>query len=161
MKSERNKILGRWAEVYGADLYKFARFTLSSAADAEDAVQDLFVRLASSSSDISAVASPRSFLIRSLRNLCIDRLRRRTLPVVPLTDRLDVAEESEAEVEVERIKRLLRELPAEQSEVIWMRTSQSLSFAEIAELLEVPISTAKSRFAYGIDKVRKMLNDKK
>lgn len=42
-----------------------------------------------------------------------------------------------------------------------MRTAQHLSFAEIAEVLDVPISTAKSRFAYGIDKVRKMLNDKK
>ncbi|MBR2061291.1 MAG: RNA polymerase sigma factor [Tidjanibacter sp.] len=161
MKPERNKIIGRWAELYQTDLYRFARFTLGSAADAEDTVQDLFVRLASSSSDISAVASPRSFLIRSLRNLCIDRQRRRSLSVVPLSDKFDVAEENEAEVEVERIKRLLRELPAEQSEVIMMRTAQHLSFAEIAEVLDVPISTAKSRFTYGIDKVRKMLNDKK
>lgn len=81
--------------------------------------------------------------------------------MVPLSDKFDVAEENEAEVEVERIKRLLQELPAEQSEVIMMRTAQHLSFAEIAEVLDVPISTAKSRFTYGIDKVRKMLNDKK
>ncbi len=161
MKPERNKIIGRWAELYGADLFRFARFRLNSATDAEDAVQDLFVRLATSSSDISAVTSPRSFLIRSLRNLCIDRMRRKSLPVVPLTDRVDVAEESETDVEVERIKRLVHELPAEQSEVILMRTAQRLSFAEIAEVLDVPLSTAKSRFAYGIDKLRKMLNDKK
>ncbi|MBR6813756.1 MAG: RNA polymerase sigma factor, partial [Tidjanibacter sp.] len=90
MKPERNKIIGRWAELYQTDLYRFARFSLGSAADAEDAVQDLFVRLASSSSDISAVASPRSFLIRSLRNLCIDRQRRRSLSVVPLSDKFDV-----------------------------------------------------------------------
>ena len=69
--------------------------------------------------------------------------------------------ETAKETMQDKIKRLLRELPAEQSEVIMMRTAQHLSFAEIAEVLDVPISTAKSRFAYGIDKVRKMLNDKK
>ncbi|MBO5902974.1 MAG: RNA polymerase sigma factor [Tidjanibacter sp.] len=161
MKPERNTIIGRWAELYGADLYRFARFRLGSVADAEDAVQDLFVRLATSSSDLGSVASPRSFLIRSLRNLCIDRLKRRTLSTTPLTEKMDIEQECEAESEIERIKVLMRHLPEEQSEVISMRTAQNLSFAEIAEILDIPTTTVKSRFAYGIDKLRKMLNDKK
>ena len=161
MKPERNTIIGRWAELYGADLYRFARFRLGSVADAEDAVQDLFVRLATSSSDLGSVASPRSFLIRSLRNLCIDRLKRRKLSTTPLTEKIDVEQECEAESEIERIKVLMRQLPEEQAEVISMRTAQNLSFAEIAEILDIPTTTVKSRFAYGIDKLRKMLNDKK
>lgn len=165
MKPERNTIIGRWAELYGADLYRFARFRLYSIVDAEDAVQDLFVRLATSSSDLDSVISPRSFLIRSLRNLCIDRLKRRTLSLTPLTEKMDVVQESEAESEaeneVERIKLLMRQLPEEQAEVISMRTAQNLSFAEIAEILDIPTTTVKSRFAYGIEKLRKMLNDKK
>lgn len=161
MKPERNTIIGRWAELYGADLYRFARFRLGSIADAEDAVQDLFVRLATSTSDLGSVTSPRSFLIRSLRNLCIDRLKRRTLSLTSLTEKMDVVQENEAENEVERIKLLMRQLPEEQAEVISMRTAQNLSFAEIAEILDIPTTTAKSRFAYGIDKLRKMLNDKK
>ena len=161
MKPERNTIIGRWAELYGADLYRFARFRLGSVADAEDAVQDLFVRLATSTSDLGSVTSPRSFLIRSLRNLCIDRLKRRTLSLTSLTEKMDVVQENEAENEVERIKLLMRQLPEEQAEVISMRTAQNLSFAEIAEILDIPTTTAKSRFAYGIDKLRKMLNDKK
>lgn len=161
MKPERNTIIGRWAELYGADLYRFARFRLGSIADAEDAVQDLFVRLATSSSDLGSVTSPRSFLIRSLRNLCIDRLKRRTLSLTSLTEKMDVVQENEAENEVERIKLFMRQLPEEQAEVISMRTAQNLSFAEIAEILDIPTTTAKSRFAYGIDKLRKMLNDKK
>ena len=161
MKPERNTIIGRWAEFYGADLYRFARFRLGSIADAEDAVQDLFVRLATSTSDLGSVTSPRSFLIRSLRNLCIDRLKRRTLSLTSLTEKMDVVQENEAENEVERIKLLMRQLPEEQAEVISMRTAQNLSFAEIAEILDIPTTTAKSRFAYGIDKLRKMLNDKK
>lgn len=161
MKPERNTIIGRWAELYGADLYRFARFRLGSIADAEDAVQDLFVRLATSTSDLGSVASPRSFLIRSLRNLCIDRLKRRTLSLTSLTEKMDVVQENEAENEVERIKLFMRQLPEEQAEVISMRTAHNLSFAEIAEILDIPTTTAKSRFAYGIDKLRKMLNDKK
>ena len=161
MKPERNTIIGRWAELYRADLYRFARFRLGSIADAEDAVQDLFVRLATSTSDLGSVTSPRSFLIRSLRNLCIDRLKRRTLSLTSLTEKMDIVQENEAENEVERIKLFMRQLPEEQAEVISMRTAQNLSFAEIAEILDIPTTTVKSRFAYGIDKLRKMLNDKK
>ena len=74
---------------------------------------------------------------------------------------MDVEQECEAESEIERIKVLMRHLPEEQAEVISMRTAQNLSFAEIAEILDIPTTTVKSRFAYGIDKLRKMLNDKK
>ena len=55
------------------------------------------------------------------------------------------------------IARLLAALPDEQSEVIRLHLHGECTFAEIAEILEIPIPTAKSRYRYGIEHLRKEL----
>ncbi|MDD4385927.1 MAG: sigma factor-like helix-turn-helix DNA-binding protein, partial [Bacteroidales bacterium] len=53
-----------------------------------------------------------------------------------------------------RLEELLKVLPEEQSEVIRLRIFDSLGFVEIASILETPVTTIKSRFKYGIDKLK-------
>lgn len=60
--------------------------------------------------------------------------------------------------EYERIVALLDDIPFEQAEVIRMNTIDNLSFVEIAEILDLSVSTVKSRFMYGVNKVRAKLN---
>ena len=67
-------------------------------------------------------------------------------------------EEHEAREEARRIETLLNRLPPEQAEAIRLHTYASLRFTEIAEVLRCPVSTVKSRFAGGIEKLRKMSN---
>jgi len=57
-----------------------------------------------------------------------------------------------------RIAGLLALLPEEQAEVIRLKTSDSLTFARIAELTGSTEATVKSRFRYGIGKLRKLIN---
>ena len=56
-----------------------------------------------------------------------------------------------------RIDALLDRLPAEQAEVIRLHTFASMRFTEIAETLELPASTVKSRFHYGIERLKTLL----
>lgn len=49
-------------------------------------------------------------------------------------------------------------LPEEQAEVIRLKTSDSLTFARIAEITGTTEATVKSRFRYGIGKLRKLIN---
>ena len=56
--------------------------------------------------------------------------------------------------EYNRLEKLLCELPDEQSETIRLRCFDNLSFVEIAEIIEVPVTTIKSRFKYGIEKLK-------
>ena len=49
---------------------------------------------------------------------------------------------------------MLALLPAEQSETIRLRIHGGRSFAEIAEIVEAPVATVKSRYRYGIAKLR-------
>lgn len=60
--------------------------------------------------------------------------------------------------EYERIAGLLATLPEEQAEVIRLKTSDSLTFARIAEITGTTEATVKSRFRYGIGKLRKLIN---
>ena len=69
---------GEFKEKYlplGEPLYRVAFYMLESGADAEDAVQDLFVRLWSSRDSLDSVRNPKAYCITMLRNICIDRMR--------------------------------------------------------------------------------------
>ena len=61
------------------------------------------------------------------------------------------------EAEYRRIASLLTEIPDEQTEVIRLRIYGDNSFAEVAEILSLPLPTVKSRFLYGLEKLRKGL----
>ena len=58
------------------------------------------------------------------------------------------------------IERLMALLPDEQSEVIRLRIYGGRQFSEIAAICDIPITTAKSRFRYGIDKLREALAER-
>ncbi|MBO7129111.1 MAG: RNA polymerase sigma factor [Prevotella sp.] len=140
-------------------LLQYACYRLGNPDDAEDAVQDVFVRLHQRLSEgDTEVRNLSAYLYRSLANLCVSRLREvgRT-PTVPLDSQPDpIAPEAEDfEQEYRRINRLLAEIPEEQAEVIRLRYYGDKSFQEIADILGIPLTTAKSRFTYGIEKIKR------
>jgi len=53
-----------------------------------------------------------------------------------------------------RIGRLLDSIPPEQASVLRFRVIDGLRFTDIAAILEIPVTTVKSRFTYGIEKLR-------
>lgn len=58
------------------------------------------------------------------------------------------------------INSLLNSLPPEQSDAIRLRHHSNLSFQEIADIMNVPLSTAKARYRYAIEKIRNNLKKK-
>jgi RNA polymerase sigma-70 factor (ECF subfamily) len=64
-------------------------------------------------------------------------------------------EEDEMEHEYRRICQLLETIPDEQAEVIRLRFYGEKSFKEIADIIGVNLSTVKSRFMYGLEKIRR------
>lgn len=156
---ECRKDLEELVDRYRLPLFRFAFFRLGSRMDAEDVVQDAFLKWVSAPG--RKVGNPQAYLFRMVANACSDRLRRRP-PLVPLDDRKPLpdesADESEAHEETRRIETLLDKLPPEQAEAIRLHTYASLRFTEIAEVLRCPASTVKSRFGGGIEKLKKLLN---
>lgn len=144
--------------------YRSACWRLGNPADAEDVVQEVLVDLFCSGRDLRNVRQLRSYVLRSIANRCCDRLRARGARRFTEIDRAaSVAEEETVPLrsEAEEIGTLLTRLPAAQAEVIRMHTFDDLGFGQIARVLRCPEATVKSRFRYGLEKLRSMLPTKK
>ena len=63
--------------------------------------------------------------------------------------------------EYQRVIGILKDIPEEQAEVIRLRMYGNRSFAEISKILQIPLPTVKSRFLYGLDKLRRRMKQTK
>ena len=140
-------------------LLQYAYYRLGNVVDAEDAVQDTLVSLHQrrQQEDFS-ISNLSAYLFRSLSNRCVSYQRENNrLHLVPLDNQTDPADtESENfEQEYQRICQLLAEIPDEQAEVIRLRYYGDKTFKEIAQILDEPITTVKSRFVYGLEKIKR------
>lgn len=119
-------------------LWQVAWYILEDAAEAEDAVQELFLRLWRGRDALDGIRSPKGYAIRVLRNLCLDRIRqsRKMLPAKELPEAAQPARQDDAVDERERLAKVLdaiKSLPERQREVLTLRTLDGLSYEEIAE----------------------------
>ena len=120
-------------------------------------MQDVLLRLFRSEEDMNRIGDVERYLWRSIANRCRDYHRRRRFVAAELGQAAEAVEPDDREMHEEylRIERLLAELPDEQAETVRLRCSDRLTFAEIAELTDTSEATAKSRWRYAIDRIRK------
>jgi RNA polymerase sigma-70 factor (ECF subfamily) len=98
-----------------------------------------------------------------VRNRCTDLHRsRQRRAAEPLTDQVASSEDTFSTVaarqQSEELSRLLDGIPDREAEVIRLRAFSELSFAEIAIVVDKSVPTVKSRFRYGLDKLRHALH---
>jgi RNA polymerase sigma-70 factor, ECF subfamily len=151
-------------------LVNHAFYRLGSRQDAEDVVQDVFVKMFSGRIQNGNINNPVAYAWRMVENACISKFRTRNSEnKVPL-DEANTCEmvspgNKEAEIiireEFFRINKLLGTLPEEQADVIRFRFTDGLTFIEIAGILGLPVTTVKSRFKYGLDKIKTQFFSKK
>jgi RNA polymerase sigma-70 factor (ECF subfamily) len=146
-----------WLDRHGPALVLLARQRVASRVDAEDVVQEAFVRFWRSR---HRATDPVAFLYTCVRRCSLDwqrtrgrRSRREQIAARPEADSCFAgpAEQAERRAAVEA---LLRGLPEDQREVIVMKIWGGLSFPQIAESLRIPANTAASRYRYALDKLR-------
>jgi RNA polymerase sigma-70 factor (ECF subfamily) len=151
-----------WLDRHGAALVLLARQWLPSRADAEDAVQEAFIRFWRSR---DRVAEPAAYLYACVKHCALDRLRDRGRR----SRREGVAARTEAEPlfagpleQDERratIDSALSRLPETQREVLVMKIWGGLSFPEIADALRISANTAASRYRYALAKLREQVSE--
>jgi len=145
------------------DLVNFAFHQLGNQYDAEDAVQDVYVQAYRDRAKRQHITDVRPYLFRMVRNRCTDLRRFRQRRVAePITDRVASREDTFATVASREqsleLRRLLDGIPAREAEIIRLRAFSELSFAEIAVVVDKSVPTVKSRFRYGLDKLRHALS---
>jgi RNA polymerase sigma factor (sigma-70 family) len=135
---------------YNQRLFAYARQMLSgSRQDAEDALQDVFVRAYGSLRASDRPIALRAWLYRVAHNRCVDQLRR---PIPPPADVFDVSRtplcdplaETERREDLKRLVQDVRRLPAQQRSVLLMRELEGLPYSELADAMDVSVAAVKS-----------------
>jgi len=133
---------------------------------AEDLAQEALLKAWKGRQGFDGRSEPRTWIFAIARNQWLDSLRREKAR--PTTEQVNEAtyiprsspapDSAARRGELARaVNAALGELPAEQREALALRESEGLSFAQVAELLGVPVPTAKSRVRYALLKLAERL----
>ena len=139
-------------------VYRVALHHFASLPDAEDAVQEVFLRLYTREEDFESQEHLRRWLIRVTVNYCRDVLkspwRRRRVPMDALPDRpvFDAPEQGE-------LYETVMELPEKYRVVLYLFYYEEFSTKEIAELLGLRQTAVTTRLARGREQLKKRLKE--
>ncbi|MDE7230452.1 MAG: sigma-70 family RNA polymerase sigma factor [Oscillospiraceae bacterium] len=151
---------------YRIFMYRVAYGLMKNRQDAEDAVQDAFVRIYDHIDDIGEVDSPRtrSFVMVVTRNICLNELRSRRHDSGEDLDELDAASDDSVEdtvlsaLGVEEIKKALCELPVNYRDILYLTVFREYDLRGAAELLGITYENAKHRLLRARRKLAEMLD---
>ncbi len=157
---------------YSSPLVRLAGRYLKVREDAEEVRQETLLRVYSRAGTFRSGASFRPWIYRIAVNLCRDRARRRRrLQWISLSDdsteTRSLLEENAPQGDevlagnerVRLVRRLLDQLPEPQRTVIVLKEFEELKFREIAEILDCPESTIKSRLYGGLTTMKSLLQE--
>jgi len=152
-------------EKYKDDLLSIAACLLNETEAAQDVLHDVFVSFIKSVKRFRLYGSLKNYLITCIVNRVRDRFRSRMYEVVGLDSTgpisSDINEPVEYVLEDEQLQRLseaLAALPLPQREVVVLHLRGQLKFREIAEMQSVSINTVQSRYLYGLEKLKSIMD---
>lgn len=153
--------LSRIYEKYKTDLLVLAMALLNDAGAAEDVVHDVFLSFVQVIERFRLTGSLRSYLLtctaNRARNINKARHQRDVAldPVEPVNPDSDgPPERMMCNEQLKRLSDEMAQLPYDQREVIMLHFQVAMTFRAIAKTLGIPVNTAKSRYRYGMDKLR-------
>jgi RNA polymerase sigma-70 factor (ECF subfamily) len=147
--------------------------------EAEELLQETFLRVVRSASSYEPEAKFTTWLYTIARNLCIDRSRRQADQTKlsmdePIGDDPDddtrverMADDEATSASVDHDRRAFRNelaealdaLPDEQRDVFLLRECSGLTYREVAEVVDAPVPTVKSRMRYALETLQRHLEE--
>ena len=162
-----NQLVLRWER----PIYALAYRVIGREEDARDVAQETFLRAFRALGGFKGQAKFSSWLYRITLNLCRDWIRKeRRTPVSQAPEGIDIIELAGEATPTETIEQLvgrkqlsravskaMSSLPEDQRTAIILKEYHGLTFQEIADMLDCPLSTVKTRLYQGLSVVRKQL----
>ena len=137
-------------------LLAYFRHQPALAGAAEDLLQDTFVRALKHRYRLDTAVSRRAYLFGIARHVGLDALRR----VKPdgETAELQSIPEAPPDERLESMRVAIAGLPPLHRETLLLKLQQDLSYEEIAEVLDIPVGTVRSRLHHAVLRLRQVLN---
>lgn len=155
VSSGTEETISRVVETYSSMLLRLACTRLDDPADAEDAVQEVFLRLLTARPVFRDAEHEKAWLIRTTLHRASDFRKAAARKNVPLDE---AAQAAEPEVE-NGLRATVLALPEKYSAVVHLHYYEGYSIKEIAKLLGIPAATVGTRLARGRERLRQMLKE--
>ncbi len=144
-------------------LYRLAKRLLNNIPEAEDAVQETFLRLWSKKDDLKKYRSIEAFAMTITKNICLDRMKSKSYKTDELNEKHEKTGESnpytrlELADSYEKIQLIIQSLPEQQRMIIHLRDIEEYDLDEIVEIMELNMNTVRVNLSRARRKVREML----
>lgn len=144
-------------------LYRLAKRLLNNVPEAEDAVQETFLRLWTKKDALKEYRSIEAFALTITKNLCLDRMKSKGYKTDELTENHEKMGESNPHTRLEltesfeKIQLIIQSLPEQQRMIIHLRDIEEYDLDEIAEIMELNMNTIRVNLSRARKKVREML----
>jgi len=164
-KRGSSKALERIYGKYETYLITVATALLNNTHAAEDVLHDFFVSFVKSADQIKLNGNLKAYLATCVANLARNRIKRTQLEPTALDDKGSIESVAPGpdllviqEEETTTLNQAISQLPYEQREVIVLHLHGNMKFTQIARLRSTSVNTIRSRYRYGLEKLRSLLN---
>jgi RNA polymerase sigma-70 factor (ECF subfamily) len=145
---------------YKDTLYRIAKRLLVSKDEAEDAVQEVFLKLWKGKNSIKNYRNPQAFAVTMTKNYCLDRLKSKqagNLKIVHTNfqNRDNLEKQLEANDGVSIVFKIMETLPEQQKLVLQLRDVEQFEFSEIAQMLD----STETAVRVNLSRARKTVRD--
>lgn len=131
-------------------LFRFAMRIVDHAAEAEDVVQEVFIKLWNNRHQLAGIQNVEAWCITATKNLSIDKLRTKHRRVQPMKAGFDLHDRSATPFQaaagndvIQQVKNLMDALPEKQRDIMHLRDIEGMTYQEIAEALDLPNEQVK------------------
>ncbi len=147
-------------------LYRLSKRLLISAEEAEDATQEVLMKLWSKNSNIANYKNVEAFAMTMTKNFCLDRLKSKQSSNLKLVHsnyedgNTSLQKQLEARDSISWVEKIMEELPEQQKLVLQLRDVEEYDFKEIADLLEMQPTAVRVALSRARKTVREKLMQK-
>jgi len=147
-------------------LYRLAKRLLVSREEAEDATQEILLKLWHKNSRIEGYKNVEAFAMTMTKNFCLDRLKSKQSSNLKLVhsnytdENKSLQKEVEAKDSVDWVQRIMEELPEQQKLVLQLRDVEEYDFEEISEMLDMKPTAVRVALSRARKTVREKLIEK-
>ncbi|MDO4163228.1 MAG: RNA polymerase sigma factor [Bacteroides sp.] len=149
---------------YHRKLYSVAFRLLEDAADAEDVVQEAYLKLWDKRDGLALICNPEAFCVALVKNMCFDLLRSGKYTLSKQTVELDnvqdvqSADHLETKEDVREVKRIISRLPLQQQQVVTLHDVKGCSYEEIERVTGLKAVNIRVLLSRARKKIREEFN---
>jgi len=149
----------------GRKLFNFARIMLNDNDEAQDAVQEVFIKLWNYRNKMGSINNIEAFAMKITKNWCIDRLKsKKPVYIESYDSKFDFQKEKNNPLDIlehtdkmKELKDIMQKLPEQQRMIIQLRDVEGYEFEEIAEIMNINVNTIRVNLSRARSRIKEIL----